>query len=444
MKPLVINLLLVAFLLLSAAFSMAQNNVLTRPGNSRELDSLTACLNQLYQLSKTEWETVNRESQRLDKGAISWSTFLQDTAIWQRSTPQTSGRTEESTLFDIGLKWSSEATHNFRTGISEHEDVFFRSRLATGLDWVLLGEGSWKRRHDERRLLAKQLQRDSLRNLSALSGYTQYRQSEIIAEIFDRYRLSVLEHLVNVRKEAAIFQQTMAASGLADQASVLKKQQASEQAARWMAYIRSSSLEELHNNTQHGTALATMDPELPALDMLLSNTWAEQQRELLAVEQDIHDQELKRYGTDQVSLRTKARYNYYTSPGEQHRGFASVGASLSVPIRWGDSTRRGRMAQQQQQRELHLNTEIANRELQLKSLYREMQAQQRKLKAAQDQMHYTALCMQKEQEVLATAGSPTGFIELTDEYLTSLLNIVEQRELLVRQYIHFMALHGAK
>lgn len=55
MKPLVINLLLVAFLLLSAAFSMAQNNVLTRPGNNQKLDSLAVRLNGLYQLSKTEW-----------------------------------------------------------------------------------------------------------------------------------------------------------------------------------------------------------------------------------------------------------------------------------------------------------------------------------------------------------------------------------------------------
>lgn len=449
MKPLVINLLLVAFFSLSAAFSMAQNNVLTRSGNNQKLDSLAVRLNRLYQLSKTEWDAVNRERQFVDGGTTSWSTFLQDTDIWWSSAQETSGRTVGSSVFDIGLKWSSEVTHNFRTGISDHEDVFFRSRIATGLDWVMLGEGSWKRRRDERRLIANQMKRDSLRNLPASTLHVQYRQTEIITEIFDNYRLAVLGHLVNLRREAVSFQQAMMENGLADNASVLRRQQAYEQASRWMDYIRSSMPIETVSDVKQKqyTALAVIDPDIPSLEQWLSNAGSERQRELLAIERAIQDEEIKRYGRDQISLRTKVRYNYFTNPGEQNRGFASLGASLSVPIRWGDTAREGRLAQQQQQREEQLKMEVENRQFQLKNLYREMQQQQWRLKTALDQAVHTEARMMKELDVQVAAArevSPTGFVELADSWLTSLLDVVEQRELLALQYIRFLALNGTE
>lgn len=229
----------------------------------------------------------------------------------------------------------------------------------------------------ERRLIASQMKRDSLRNLPASTLHVQYRQTEVITEIFDHYRLAVLGHLVNLRREAASFQHAMMENGLADNASVLRRQQAYEQASRWMDYIRSSMPIETVSDVKQKqyTALAMIDPDLPSLEQWLSNAWSERQQELLVIERAIQDEEIKRYGRDQISLRTKVRYNYFTSPGEQNRGFASVGASLSVPIRWGDTAREGRLAQQQQQREDQLKMEVKNANLQQDSLQVEIQAQ---------------------------------------------------------------------
>lgn len=415
-------------------------NTLTRPGSEDSLDQMSAQLTQLYHDSRELWYTILEKETRPAEANRLWDAFLYDSIYHTDASNKNYSLFAERGAegFDVGLKWITEGTHNFRTGISENEDVYFRSRIATGLDWVLLGEGSWKKRRDDHRYFVQQLKRDSLRGVDVRHQYSHYERQEFLSQIFDQYRLSVLKALVSLRKNEADFQTRMFEHQLIDYPAELSSKQAYRQAISWLTQLQ-DVVDPAHAKQLKGyEKIAAVELLfLPTIENRSSN-WAERQSALIQVEQDLHEMQAKRQSNDGLNFRTRLRYNYYTNPGQQERGFASVGATLSIPIRTGRKTDELRNSYLLQEKEQQLVMEQERHRFQVRDLQRKLIEMQHHKRKMEDELEYLEAAIQQQMEIQereAKEGSPTEFIKLADNYLSTLLIVIDQRQSIAELYL---------
>ncbi|TJZ59979.1 hypothetical protein FAZ15_13915 [Sphingobacterium olei] len=444
------KVLLVVVLVMTAMSGgtvLCQEKALTRGGHDKVLEEMTSKLTQLFHTYQSRWDSARSISADPTLSATVWSDFLEDPALASTRSKSviTSKSLTERSGMDVGLKWTTEATHNFTTGISDNEDVFFGSRIASGLDWVILGEGSWRKRANDRNYLGKKVRRDSLMGIDAEVQYRRQQQLSALAYLFDRYRLSVFELLVPLRREQATFQAQLFEKELTDYPTKLKSKQRYEQAEAELAALRSYAARIDDGMLSTYLAIPLINLNLPAYALMVDNNQTYRQQQLLALDKELLEQQRQRDNRDNVSLRSRVRYNYYSGAGHQPRGFASVGATLSVPLRTGKNVHDQIYTYEFQRKEEQQVVEAEHRRFQLRDLYRNMSDRKQTIRRLTDELTYAQALMERElalQQQAPKQVSPNTFIELTDGYFLKLLELADHRQLACEDYIDFMYLTG--
>ncbi|WP_140937989.1 hypothetical protein [Sphingobacterium lumbrici] len=444
----VLLVLVLVMTAMSGGTVLCQEKALTRGGQDKVLEEMTSRLTRLFHTYQSRWDSARSISADPTLSAAVWSDFLEDPALVStRSKPIiTSKSLTERSGMDVGLKWTTEATHNFTTGISDNEDVFFGSRIASGLDWVILGEGSWRKRANDRNYLGKKIQRDSLMGIDAQIQYRRQQQLSALAYLFDRYRLSVFEQLVPLRRAQAAFQVQMFEKELLDYPTMLKSKQRYEQAEAELTALRGYAAQVDGSVLSAYLDIPLIDLNLPAYALMVDNDQEHRQQQLLALDKELLEQQRQRDNRDNVSLRSRIRYNYYSGAGHQPRGFASVGATLSVPLRTGKNVHDQIYTYEFQRKEEQQLAEAEHRRFQLQDLYRSMSDRKQTIRRLADELVYVQALMERELALHQQAPkqvSPNTFIELADGYFLKLLELAAHRQLACEDYIDFMYLTGS-
>lgn len=342
--------------------------------------------------------------------------------------------------FDLGLKWVSDATYNFRPGIGENEDVFFRSRVATGLDWVLLGEGSMQQKREIKRIYQQQLFKDSIQTKLNNNSLQLHYKNLFIQHVFDLHRLEILKKYQQIMQMQSAYQDKMFQAGLITEAVKVNAhnqlQTVTDMVSVYQQYLLQNVPDHLvqqYYNIPY-TDVALPDWSSVTVDRLLTEEQMliEMQNEYLAGRQK---------PSEKPSLRAKFRYNYYDNEQQNGRSFASIGASLTVPIRFGKDN-------QQILYQIHTNeNNLYYEKLKLKDKlgvqHKSFYLLKNKLFQLQNEVVYVETLLKNENEVYNNHNknfSPSKYITFVEMLIQKRLAVLEVKQQLCEAYINFQQL----
>ena len=420
--------------------SYSVNSQNTSP-SVNELNSLVKEYNSLFFHTKSFADDVLVQPVAKNNGLL--ADIVSDTAITannnfivDRNTRITDSQT------DFGLKWVSDATYNFSPGISETEDVFFRSRVSTGLDWVILGEGSMQRKKEAKRIFNQQFRRDSLQLNLQNNSFSLHNRQLLLQHIFDLHRLEILNKYQEIVQMQAAYQDKMHQAKLGSSADKISADNQS-QAVSGMIDVYKNYLS--HNIPDHLVKqywnIPYVDAVLPDLSAINADNLLKEEEVLVQMQKDLLSSRQK--PGDKPSLRAKFRYNYYDNAEQTGRSFASVGASLSVPIRFGKDNRS--LAYEMATYDNNLYAEKLKLKDRLTTQHKDFYLLKNKLFQLQNEISYVEALLKNETEVYQQQNknfSPAKYIEYAGMLVQKKLAVLDVKEQLCEKYVVFHTLNG--
>mgnify|MGYP003575302953 CR=1 FL=1 len=370
------------------------------------------------------------------------SALVQDAHIKEKSRKVSTDFNERDSQTDLGLKWVSDATYNFSPGIAENEDVFFRSRIATGIDWVILGEGSLQRSHQSKRIFKQQIIRDSVQVNISNNSATLHAKQLLVQHIFDLHRLHILTKYQQVLQMQVAHQAKMQQFKLIGNADKVK---ADNQLAAIVGMVETYQYYLSEGIPDHLVQkywdLPYTDPVLPHISLISVDALLKEEELLVQMQKDILNS--RHVPGEKPSLRAKFRYNYYDNAQHTGRSFASVGASLSVPIRFGRDSKSVAYEMATYDNNLY------NEKLKLKDRLLQQHKEFYLLKNKQLQLHndivYAEALLKNETEVYQNQNknfAPAKYIEYVGLLVQKKLALLDVNEQLCKDYIAFQTLNG--
>lgn len=235
---------------------------------------------------------------------------------------------------DVGLGFYSGITHNFRPGVFDGEDLFFRSRASLGLDWQLLGNG----------LSAN---KDAIRKLEIENELSSLLQLKDAKDQNYVYAYNYVIYLFNAAQQEQLARRHNLIGTFLNLASELYL----VRAMSWEGLIelksKKASLESMQKNLSNynrgfDSAYAelpfnrTLDAgTLPILEIIPDRIFAGVSMDSVQARMlDLENQKLQiDYKKEKDwGLRTFARYNIFDSQGSSLRTFGSIGATFTAPL----------------------------------------------------------------------------------------------------------------
>lgn len=344
---------------------------------------------------------------------------------------------------DFGLKWVSDATYNFSPGISETEDVFFRSRISTGLDWVILGEGSMQRKKESKQNFNQQILRDSVQLNLQNNSFALHNRQMFLQHIFDLHRLEILKKYQQITQLQAAYKTKMHQVELSNNAEKINADN-QVQAIGGMIEVYQSYLSQNIPEilVQEYWDIPYVDAVLPELSAVSENNLLKEEELLVQMQKDLLNSRNK--SNDKTSLRAKFRYNYYDNAAQTGRSFASVGASLSVPIRFGKDNQS--LAYEMATYDNNLYAEKLKLKDRLIAQHKDFYLLKNKLFQLQNEISYVEALLKNETEVYQKQNknfSPAKYIEYAGMLVQKKLAVLDVKEQLCKNYVVFQTLNGS-
>lgn len=344
---------------------------------------------------------------------------------------------------DFGIKWVSDATYNFTPGIGESEDVFFRSRVSTGIDWAILGEGSLQRSNQSRRTFEKQLRRDSVQLQINSNSFLVHHKQLFLKYIFDLHRLNILKNYLQVLQMHAAYQGNMNLAGLSNNIEVLKinnkVQAVTDVIEVYQSYLSENIPDDL---VQQYWNIPYIQLALPNMSEISMEQLLKREELLVQMQKDLLISNHK--PSEKPSLRAKFRYNYYDNADQIGRSFASVGASLTVPISFGKDDQK--VAYQMASYDNNLYFEKLKLKEKLSQQHKTFHLLKSKLMQLQNDVSYTEALLKNEVDVYLQQSknfSPAKYIEYAEMLFQKKLVVLDVKEQLCEEYVSFQLLSGA-
>ncbi|MGE4514014.1 MAG: hypothetical protein AB7E26_09420, partial [Chryseobacterium sp.] len=119
-------------------FFNAQNRQ-TVQMNSKSLSTLTVEYNKIYESAKEIISNLLADNK--NTAGLDTYDFASANVSLNKNEFAFSTRTSEEKK-KIHLNWVSEMSYNFSPGFGDDENIFYRARVSSGIDWLALGEGS--------------------------------------------------------------------------------------------------------------------------------------------------------------------------------------------------------------------------------------------------------------------------------------------------------------
>lgn len=420
--------------------SYSVNSQNTSP-SVNELNSLVKEYNSLFFHTKSFAEHVLVQPVAKNNGLL--ADIVSDTAITANNNFIVDRNPEISdSQTDFGLKWVSDATYNFSPGISETEDVFFRSRVSTGLDWVILGEGSMQRKKEAKRIFKQQFRRDSLQLNLQNNSFSLHNRQLLLQHIFDLHRLEILNKYQEIVQMQAVYQNKMYQAKLGSSADKISADNQSQAVSGMIDVYKNYLSQNIPDHlVKQYWSIPYADVVLPDLSAINAVNLLKEEEVLVQMQKDLLSSRQK--PGDKPSLRAKFRYNYYDNAEQTGRSFASVGASLSVPIRFGKDNRS--LAYEMATYDNNLYAEKLKLKDRLTTQHKDFYLLKNKLFQLQNEISYVEALLKNETEVYQQQNknfSPAKYIEYASMLVQKKLAVLDVKEQLCEKYVVFHTLNG--
>lgn len=235
---------------------------------------------------------------------------------------------------DVGLGFYSSYTHNFRPGVFEAEDLFFKNRANIGLDWNLLSNGITGRNSKIEKLkidsrINELLNVKNIKNENYVYSYNYFIY--IFNKAQKKYlkrRISVINSFLEIASEMYLVR-------------AMPWEEIVQLKSRREAIL---NMEKNLENYNQGFEKAYVDLDfdrlfdaerLPVLEILPDKIFSgvgmdSVNRAMLQLEKQRLGLDYKR--NKDLRLRTYFRYNLFDSEDADIRTFGSVGATFTAPL----------------------------------------------------------------------------------------------------------------
>lgn len=344
-------------------------------------------------------------------------------------------------LKDLNLNWVSDVAYNFTPGISDQEDIFYKTRISTGLDYSALGQGSLKNRNAQKAILNQELKRDSIQNLIRKTKLNRGSQLFLIQQVFDQQKLKVLKSYKPLLAKLYNFELAKHHKGLINEAELFKAKKELEDNA-----IQIKTLEENQNPkvsnlevNQYGYLATSKVPNLPLLDSLHLNNLLKDEEGIIKLQKAIIDSKTAMNQT--LDLKLKLRYNHYTSKDQLARNFASIGASFNLPL-----TKNENLIDEHQLNSSEEQLKDARKSLRndLFEMYRHYNNMKEEVFILENKNNYLRELMAVAIKAEKNQSSPAKFMEYAQEFIQNKLLISDKKNVLCQKYFTFMMVSGLK
>ncbi|WP_027387843.1 TolC family protein [Chryseobacterium gregarium] len=337
----------------------------------------------------------------------------------------------------FNINWVSEANYNFSPGFGDEDNIFYRARISSGLDWLALGEGSSKNQRIQNSLNEKARRINRLEKTQYKKEIDYRENQDGIKMIFDQKRIEILsdyEHILKLLNEFNVKQNK---SGISNDADLALSKYRLEKIS-----IEKKSLENLvknaANNSFNKEILNAAIPDLTPVENIDLSILVKDRQLALKMEKEILDIKNKR--DRQPDLRVKLRYNYYSALSKD-RNFASLGASLNLPLSRNKTNL-------DNENDLKFKENMLN-DLQmvyrdkLNALYREYYELKSEIDILQSESTYleSDLTLKSTNENSNTF-SPAGYLNTAEKFLNNQLQKYDKKSQLYEKYLEYRMAAG--
>lgn len=333
------------------------------------------------------------------------------------------------------INWTSEVNYNFSPGFAEEDNIFYRARISSGLDWLVLGEGSGKNKRLENSLR----QHASSINLMAKSNdmrehwYSQMRSN--LRSAYDLKKIKILSDYENILKLINQLYSDQNKFSLTNAGELARKNHQLNKVS-----IERRSLEklipEVKENLYSFEDMQYLIPDLTPVEDINLDHLVNDKRTALQIQKELL--EITKKKEKQLDLRLKLRYNYYSTPLND-RNFASLGASINLPVTNSKTGDFDQAVLNFREKELD-NMEKVYRD-QLIEIYR----QYYELKATVEILESESVYLEADLKVKSEndnskSFSPAAYLETAEKYLQNQLELCEQKYNLLTKYSQYKML----
>lgn len=337
----------------------------------------------------------------------------------------------------FNINWISEVNYNFSPGFADEDNIFYRARISSGLDWLALGEGSSKNQRIQNSLNEKARKINILEKLQYKKEISYRENLDGIKMIFDEKRIAILSDYEKILKLLNEFNIKQNKSGIANDADLANSRYRLEKIS-----IEKKSLENLlkksNVNSLGKEILNASIPDLVPVENINFSALVKDKELALQTEKEMLSIRNKR--DRQPDLRLKLRYNYYSALS-QDRNFASLGASINLPLSRSKTNL-------DNENDLKFKENMLN-DLQL--IYRDrlnvMYRDYYILKSEIDILQSESIYLESELTLKSTnensnTFSPAGYLSAAEKFLNNQLQIYDKKSDLYEKYLEYRMTAG--
>ncbi|SMP33839.1 TolC family protein [Chryseobacterium profundimaris] len=427
MRKLLQIILLVNFFI----FFNAQNKS-TLSVNSKSLSILAAEYKEIYAAAKVIMANLLSDNNSSENNHTTFS--ASDISLHKAGLTIDPKNTEFKNKPHIN--WVSDMSYNFSPGLGE-DNIFYRARVSSGFDWLALGEGSLKNQKMQNALNQKMKSIDVLEKQKYKKEIDYRENLGHVRTAFDARKIQLLSDYEKLLKLQNEFTAKQNKSGLKNDAEAAQSKYRLDKIS-----IEKKSLESLikaDNNQIVNNEIINSDiPDLMPIENIDFSALVKDKEIALKMEKEIFA--MKRKRDKQPDLRLKLRYNYYSALSRD-RNFASVGATLSLPV-------------SRSKNDLETENEIKLKENSLQDIqlvYRDristMYREYYLLKSEIDVLESEVQYLEAELKVNSTneksnTFSPAPYLATAEKLLNNQIQICEKKADLYEKYLEYKMLSG--
>lgn len=337
------------------------------------------------------------------------------------------------------VNWTSEVNYNFSPGFADEDNIFYRARISSGLDWLAIGHGSEKNQRLENSIRERAGEFNLLESRQSQRQHYFIKTLNDLRESFDLRKIKILEAYESVLTLTHDLYVQQNKLGLKNDGEVAyKRHQLNKitiEKKSLQTVIGTSKKDFFESDFEQYPLPDIISVENLDLKHLLKNKKLalQMQKELIQINQK---------KDRQLDLRLKLRYNYYSTPVND-RNFASLGASINLPVTKSKSYLYDEAALHQ--RENELDDLLLTYKDQLSTMYREYY----EIRAAVQILESESVYLESELKVKSEnednkTFSPASYLEVAEKFINNQLQLCDQKYRLFKKYSEYKMLSDAE
>ncbi|SEM33351.1 hypothetical protein SAMN05421856_102455 [Chryseobacterium taichungense] len=414
-------------------FFNAQNKS-TLSISSKSLSVLTAEYNKIYEAAKEIM--ANLLDDRKNHTENSHLDFSTNNASLSKSELNIDSKNTEYKN-KLHLNWVSDMSYNFSPGFSDDDNIFYRARVSSGIDWLALGEGSLKNLKIQNSLNEKLRRIDLLEKVKYKKELDYRANIDKVRSAFDEKKIKLLsdyERLLKLQNEFTVNQNKV---GLKNDAETAQSKYRLDKIA-----IEKKSLESLHKTNERnpftGEILNSDIPDLTPVENIDLSPLVKDKETALKMEKEIAD--MKRKRDKQLDLRLKLRYNYYSALSRD-RNFASVGATINLPVSRSKTDYESESDLKVKENALQ-DMQMIYRD-RLTTLFREYYLLKSEIEVLESEVNYLEAELKvNSSNEKSNTFSPAAYLATVEKLLNNQLQICDKKTDLYEKYLEYKMISG--